>query len=64
MADIEDKKFNDKGKLTFEGTNYTLSNSGGTAWGKIDLKKAFVKSSNVYFGNLAMELTNKKLKIQ
>lgn len=62
MADIEDKKFNDKGKLTFEGTNYTLSNSGGTAWGKIDLKKAFVKSSNVYFGNLAMELTNKKLK--
>lgn len=62
MDDIEDKLFNDQGKLTFEGTNFTLSNYGGKAMGKINLETAFVKSSNVYFGNLAMELSNKKLK--
>lgn len=59
---IEDEIFNDTGKLTFEGTNFTLKNSGGVAMGKINLEKAFYKSSNVYFGNLAMELTNKQLK--
>lgn len=62
MKGLEDKIFNDTGKLTFEGTNFILKNSGGKAMGKINLETAFYRSSNVYFGNLAMELTNKNLR--
>lgn len=62
LEGLDYKMFNDTGKLTFKGTNYTLKNYGGSATGKINLEKAFYKSVNTYFGNLAMELTNRKLK--
>lgn len=58
---ITDRKFQDKGKLVFNSKE-SISNSGGTAYGTIDFKKAFAKSSNVYFGSLGMELGNEKLK--
>ncbi len=58
---ITSRRFEDNGKIVFN-SKYSLSNSGGHAYGNIDLKTGFVKSSNVVFGTLAMELGNDKLK--
>ena len=55
------RTFNDNGKITFADGSY-LPNAGGAAYGQIDLKKAFQVSSNVAFGELAMELGNEKLR--
>ncbi|MFA9397522.1 MAG: peptidoglycan D,D-transpeptidase FtsI family protein [Clostridiaceae bacterium] len=58
---IEDKVFNDNGKLVFN-ENESLSNYNGRAYGDIDIETAFTKSSNVVFGSLGIELGNEKLK--
>jgi penicillin-binding protein A len=58
---INKRIFKDSGKLQI-GEKYALHNYGGAAYGNIDLKTAFLKSSNVVFGSLAMELGNDKLK--
>ncbi|ACL76804.1 peptidoglycan D,D-transpeptidase FtsI family protein [Ruminiclostridium cellulolyticum] len=54
---IKNESFNDKGKLNLGG-GYTLSNDNGKVLGQINLEKAFVKSSNVYFGSMGIRLEN------
>lgn len=54
---IEKETFNDKGKLNLGG-GYSLSNDHGEVLGKINLEKALVESSNVFFGNLGIRLKN------
>ncbi len=54
---IKNETFNDKGKLNLGG-GYSLSNDHGEVLGKINLEKALVKSSNVFFGNLGIRLEN------
>jgi peptidoglycan glycosyltransferase len=61
IKDIENRIFKDEGKIVFN-EKYSLSNYGGSAYGNISLKDGFIKSSNVVFGTLAMELGNDKLK--
>ncbi len=58
LENIEKETFNDQGKLTLGG-DYTLSNDKGKAMGKISFEQAFIKSSNVYFGNLGIRLGKK-----
>ena len=58
---IQERVFTDNGKIVFNNS-YSLSNSGGEAWGNIDLKQAFTVSSNVVFGTISGELGNKTLK--
>jgi penicillin-binding protein A len=58
---ITERKFEDKGKLVFNSKE-SLSNYNGEVLGNIDFKEAFYHSSNVFFGNLGMELGNDKLK--
>jgi penicillin-binding protein A len=58
---IDERIFKDNGKLQI-GEKYALNNYGGAAYGSIDLKTALMKSSNVVFGGLALELGNDKLK--
>jgi len=58
---VTDRTFNDEGKISFNKTEY-LENYKGYANGPIGLRTAFLKSSNVVFGTLAMELGNDKLK--
>lgn len=58
---VNKRIFEDKGKIVFN-SKYSLSNYGGKSMGNIDLRTAFMKSSNVVFGTLAMELGNDKLK--
>jgi penicillin-binding protein A len=54
------RTFKDEGKLVFNQKE-SLSNYGGTAMGDINLREAFIRSSNVVFGTLGMELGNNKL---
>ncbi len=54
---IKNETFTDKGKLNLGG-GYTLSNDHGEVLGKINLEKALVKSSNVFFGSLGIRLEN------
>jgi peptidoglycan glycosyltransferase len=61
IKDIENRTFNDEGKIVFND-KYSLSNYGGSAYGNINLRDGFIKSSNVVFGTVAMELGNDKLK--
>ena len=61
IAGVTSKTFQDNGKIQFNATQ-SLSNAGGAVYGSIDLRKAFVVSSNVVFGGLAQELGNAKLK--
>jgi peptidoglycan glycosyltransferase len=61
ITDITNRTFNDEGKISFNSSEY-LENYKGYAHGSIDLRTAFLKSSNVVFGTLAMELENNKLK--
>lgn len=61
LAGVTDRTFNDTGKLDLGG-GYVLPNYGGNVYGKINLKKALSVSSNIVFGQLALELGNDKLK--
>lgn len=55
LEGMEYETFNDEGRLVL-GTDYTLNNDKGKAMGKINFEQAFIKSSNVFFGNLGIRL--------
>lgn len=61
LPGITSRRFEDNGKLIFN-EKQSLQNSGGAVYGNIDLKQAFVVSSNVVYGTLAGDLGNDKLK--
>lgn len=61
LPEAVNRTFSDNGKINFEDGS-TLPNFNGNVYGQINLKKAFQVSSNVVFGELAMELGNEKLK--
>lgn len=61
IPEITTRIFNDNGRINFNDKE-SLENYNGYAYGNIDLRTAFVKSSNVVFGTLAMELGNEKLR--
>jgi len=61
IAGVTSRTFQDNGKIQFNATQ-SLSNDSGEVNGPIDLKNAFLVSSNVVFGGLAQELGNAKLK--
>lgn len=56
---MDDQTFNDKGVITIDGKE--ISNSGGNAYGEIDLKKAMAVSSNVMFAQFGVKLGQGKL---
>jgi cell division protein FtsI/penicillin-binding protein 2 len=55
---IVNETFNDTGKMDLGG-GYILSNDKGKVMGKLNLEKAMIKSSNLFFGNLGMRLEDK-----
>lgn len=55
------KIFVDNGSLVFNETQ-SLKNYGGAALGSINFRTAFIRSSNVVFGQLGLDLGNKSLK--
>lgn len=61
MSGVMNRTFQDNGSLDLGG-GYSLSNYGGASYGSLDLKGAFVHSSNVVFGSLGLELGNSRLK--
>ena len=61
IEDIQNRIFLDKGYIAFNQEE-KLSNQNEKSYGEINLKEAFVNSSNVVFGELAIELGNKLLK--
>ena len=61
IAGVTSRTFQDNGKIQFNATQ-SLSNDSGEVNGPLDLKNAFLVSSNVVFGGLAQELGNAKLK--
>lgn len=61
ISGIQSRIFEDNGVLDLGG-GFTLPNVKKVANGSIDLKTAFMRSSNVVFGSLALELGNDKLK--
>ncbi len=61
IEDIQNRIFLDKGYIAFNQEE-KLSNQNEKFYGEINLKEAFVNSSNVVFGELAIELGNKLLK--
>ncbi|PIH04372.1 peptidoglycan D,D-transpeptidase FtsI family protein [Clostridium combesii] len=61
MSGVMNRTFQDNGSLDLGG-GYSLSNYGGASYGSLDLKGAFVHSSNVVFGSLALEVGNSRLK--
>ncbi|EJP6472119.1 penicillin-binding protein 2 [Clostridium botulinum] len=61
MSGVMNRTFQDNGSLDLGG-GYTLSNYGGASYGSLDLRGAFVHSSNVIFGSLGLELGNSRLK--
>ncbi len=50
----------DEGSCTIDG--YVVSNSGGHAYGDLDMTKGFAKSSNVFFATLAVMMGEDRLK--
>lgn len=54
---VLNRRFLDNGFIFFN-ENEKLYNQNEKSYGEIDLRKAFVNSSNVVFGNLALELGN------
>ena len=62
ISGVTSKVFNDKGKIIFSDNKTTLSNYNNNVYGQLSLKKALSVSSNVVFGELAMDLGNDKLK--
>lgn len=61
IPDVESRTFSDSGKIVFDD-GAELNNFAFEVHGDIDLRRAFRVSSNVVFGELAMELGNDKLK--
>lgn len=61
LPDSINRTYKDNGKITFEDGS-KLPNFNGNVYGQISLRKAFQVSSNVVFGELALELGNEKLK--
>jgi cell division protein FtsI/penicillin-binding protein 2 len=61
VSGIMDKRINDTGVLEFNSKE-SLKNYNGEALGDIGFEEAFIHSSNVYFGNLGIEIGNPKLK--
>ena len=58
-AGIDDEKVEDEGKLVINGQ--TIRNYGGTAHGTLTFEDGFVKSSNVYFMDRALEMGGQAL---
>lgn len=58
---IMSKTIVDRGKIVFNSKE-SLSNYKGEVLGRLNLKKAYAESSNVFFGTIGMELGNKNLK--
>ncbi|AYD39389.1 penicillin-binding protein 2 [Clostridium fermenticellae] len=61
LGGIQSRSFNDNGEL-YISSGYSLHDFAGESFGNISFKDAYVKSSNVVFGTLALELGNDKLK--
>ncbi len=61
MSGVRNRIFEDNGSLQLSAKQ-SLSNDSGVAYGPMDLEKSYIKSSNVVFGTLALELGNSKLK--
>lgn len=61
ISAVGSRIFTDNGRINFNDSE-SLENYKGYANGDVNLRTAFVKSSNVVFGTLAMELGNDKLK--
>lgn len=61
ISGVKSRTFNDTGSLQLSAKQ-SLSNDSGEVNGEIDLERAYVRSSNVVFASLALELGNSKLK--
>lgn len=61
IKDIKNRTFEDNGRLVFNSKE-SMSNFNGEVLGTLSFKDAYVHSSNVVFGKLAMELGNDNLK--
>jgi len=61
ISGIKNRTFEDNGVLTFNSTQ-SLHDFEGESFGNIGFKDAYVKSSNVVFGKIGMELGNDKLR--
>lgn len=61
MPEVRERIFEDNGRIYFNDVD-SLENNNGVVLGNINLRTAFLRSSNVVFGTLAMELGNEKLK--
>ncbi|MCX8128720.1 MAG: penicillin-binding transpeptidase domain-containing protein [Clostridia bacterium] len=57
---LESRTYDDKGSITIDGKKF--SNSGGKAYGRINMEKALAVSSNVVFSQLGVELGERKLR--
>lgn len=57
---LEKKKVEDNGSLKINGQ--TIKNYNGTAHGTLSFEEGFVKSSNVYFMEMALEMGGQELK--
>jgi peptidoglycan glycosyltransferase len=61
ISGIMTKKIQDTGKLVFNAKE-SMSNDEGEVLGNINFQQAYVMSSNVYFGQLGLDMGNDKLK--
>ena len=61
IPEVLNKTINDQGALIYDGATL-FPNINGKAFGNIGLKEALTYSSNVYFGQLALDIGNDKLK--
>lgn len=61
MPEVRERIFEDNGRIYFNDVE-SLENNNGVILGNINLRTAFLRSSNVVFGTLALELGNEKLK--
>ncbi len=57
---MEGETVQDEGKLIIG--DYTLTNSGKAAHGETDIRKAFMRSSNVYFGTMGTKMKSDDFK--
>ncbi|AJA48844.1 penicillin-binding protein A [Clostridium pasteurianum DSM 525 = ATCC 6013] len=61
ISGVMNQTFNDTGGIRFN-SKYALNNFGGEVLGSINLKQAYIHSSNQIFGTLGLTLGNNKLK--
>ncbi|MBE6047703.1 MAG: penicillin-binding protein 2 [Clostridium sp.] len=61
ISGVKNRTFEDNGSLQLSAKQ-SLSNDSGEVNGSMDLEKSYIRSSNVVFGTLALELGNSKLK--